>query len=110
MLIIFGGAPGTGKTTLSRQLALALKAVYLRIDTMDQPIMAVYGDDIADTSYRVAHGIARDNLRLGPMLADTFDEATQPTANFRTRWRSARTDIPFKPHGCGSKPNRPSCR
>ncbi len=71
MLIIFGGAPVTGKTTLSRQLALALKAVHLRIDTMDQPIMAVYGDDIADISYRVAHGIARDNLRLGhTVIAD----------------------------------------
>lgn len=71
MLIIIGGAPGTGKTTLSRQLAYALGAVHLRIDTMDQPIMAVYGDDIADISYRVAHGIARDNLRLGhKVIAD----------------------------------------
>lgn len=76
MLIIFGGAPGTGKTTLSRQLALALKAVYLRIDIMDQPIMAAYGDDIADISYRVAHGIARDNLRLGhTVIADCVNPA-----------------------------------
>jgi len=39
MLIVFSGTPGTGKTTLSRLLAQQLGAVYLRIDTMDQPIM-----------------------------------------------------------------------
>jgi len=65
MLIIFSGAPGTGKTTLSRQLARHLAAVYLRIDTMDQPLMAVYGADIADVSYQVAYGVAHDNLLLG---------------------------------------------
>ncbi|MFO7481079.1 AAA family ATPase, partial [Oceanibaculum nanhaiense] len=32
MLIVFGGLPGTGKTTLSRALADRLRAVYLRID------------------------------------------------------------------------------
>jgi predicted kinase len=64
MLIVFGGAPGTGKTTLSRLLAQQLGAVYLCIDTMDQPIMETYGDEIADVSYRVAYGVARDNLKL----------------------------------------------
>ena len=84
MLIIFGGAPGTGKTTLSCQLAHMLGAVYLRIDTMDQPIMAVYGDDIADLSYRVAHGIARDNLRLGhTVIADCVN----PVNITRDPWR-----------------------
>ncbi|HAU1975266.1 TPA: AAA family ATPase, partial [Legionella pneumophila] len=32
MLIIFGGLPGTGKTTISKQIAKQLNAVYLRID------------------------------------------------------------------------------
>ena len=68
MLIIFSGVPGTGKTTLSRLLAWELRAVYLRDDTMCPPIMAAYGDDIADVSYRVAYGVARDNLRLGHVV------------------------------------------
>jgi predicted kinase len=68
MLIIFSGVPGTGKTTLSRRLAREFRAVYLRDDTMSPPIMAAYGDDIADVSYRVAYGVARDNLRLGHVV------------------------------------------
>jgi len=84
MLIIFSGAPGTGKTTLSRLLARQVRAVYLRIDTMDQPIMAVYGDDIADVSYRVAYGVARDNLRLGHVVvADCVNDVNVT----RDAWR-----------------------
>jgi predicted kinase len=36
MLIIFGGLPGTGKTTIAKQLAKTVEAVYLRVDTIEQ--------------------------------------------------------------------------
>ena len=36
MLIVVGGLPGTGKTTISRRLALA--AAHLRIDLIEQVI------------------------------------------------------------------------
>ena len=36
MLYIFGGLPGAGKSALSRSLARARQAVYLRIDTIEQ--------------------------------------------------------------------------
>jgi predicted kinase len=32
MLIVVSGRPGVGKTTIARELACALAAVYLRID------------------------------------------------------------------------------
>jgi predicted kinase len=35
ILIIFGGLPGTGETTLARALAEQLGAVFLRIDTIE---------------------------------------------------------------------------
>jgi predicted kinase len=38
MLIIFGGLPATGKTTIARDLARQLGATYLRIDTIEQAI------------------------------------------------------------------------
>jgi predicted kinase len=38
MLIIFGGLPGTGKTTIARALAHQIGAVHLRIDSIEQAI------------------------------------------------------------------------
>lgn len=43
MLIIFGGLPGVGKTTISKALASELKAVYLRIDTVEQVLKDAAG-------------------------------------------------------------------
>lgn len=40
MLIAFGGLPGTGKTTVAQTLARKLAAVYLRIDSLEQALIA----------------------------------------------------------------------
>ncbi len=34
MLIVFSGLPGTGKTTIARELACRIGAIYLRIDVI----------------------------------------------------------------------------
>ena len=38
MLIVFGGLPGVGKTTLARAVARKMEAVYLRVDTIEQAL------------------------------------------------------------------------
>jgi predicted kinase len=38
MLIIFGGLPGVGKTTLAKAVAREWEAVYLRVDTIEQAL------------------------------------------------------------------------
>ncbi|GKV79057.1 hypothetical protein PEC106568_42300 [Pectobacterium carotovorum subsp. carotovorum] len=38
MLIILGGLPGTGKSTIARLLASRLNAVWLRIDSIEQSL------------------------------------------------------------------------
>jgi len=83
-LFIFSGLSAAGKTTLARRPAQSLRAVYLRLDSLEPPIAAVLGDDTADIGYRAAHGIARDNLRLGHhVVADCVNDVNVT----RDAWR-----------------------
>ena len=38
MLIVIGGLPGVGKTTIARELARQTAAVHIRIDSIEQAI------------------------------------------------------------------------
>jgi predicted kinase len=67
MLIIFGGLPGTGKTTIARELARQLGGIIVRIDSIEQAIRdsETVNRPLNDMGYRVAYAIAEDNLCLG---------------------------------------------
>ena len=69
MLIVFGGLPGAGKTTIARALAERLKAVYLRIDSIEQAIREstdrLSETDLGPEGYFVACELAADNLKMG---------------------------------------------
>jgi predicted kinase len=87
ILTIFGGLPGTGKTTLARMLANELGAVYVRIDTIEQALRnsQVLAGPVDDAGYRVAYEIAADNLRLGrTVIADSVN----PLQITRDAWRA----------------------
>ena len=64
MLIAFSGRPGVGKTTIARELAVAIDAVYLRIDSIEQALRNA-GVKVEGEGYDVAYAVAEDNLRLG---------------------------------------------
>jgi len=73
MLIAFCGLPGTGKTTLARRLARQRQATYLRIDAIEDALLADGGGPLVDrgTGYRVAYALAEENLTLGrSVIAD----------------------------------------
>jgi predicted kinase len=82
-LIVFGGLPGTGKTTLSRALAQRFSAVHLRIDTIEQSLKAA-GLAVDGTGYAIANALALDNLRLG---ADVVADCVNPVLVSRNGWR-----------------------
>ena len=39
MLVVFGGLPGTGKTTLATALALRQRASYVRVDAIESALV-----------------------------------------------------------------------
>ncbi len=76
MLIIIGGLPGTGKTTISLALACRLDAVHVRIDAIEQAIMnsSIAPTTVEEAGYLVGYAVAEDNLRLGKtVLADSVN-------------------------------------
>jgi predicted kinase len=87
LLIVFGGLPGTGKTTLAKAVAKKCAAVYLRIDTIEMAIRSsnVLRDDVGPAGYVSAYWVAEENLRLGqPVVADSVN-ALQVTRDSWTR-------------------------
>ena len=68
MLVIFGGLPGVGKTTIGQELARQIGAMHVRIDSIEQEIRdctPVVPPPLDEAGYRIGYAIARDNLRIG---------------------------------------------
>ncbi len=86
MLIVFGGRPGTGKTTLAQAIAQERSATFLRIDTIEQALRCSndLAGDVGPSGYLVAYALAESNLLLGrTVVADSVN----PLAVTREAWR-----------------------
>src|SRR3954469_6613112 len=90
-LIIFGGLPGTGKTTLSRELAIRLTATHLRIDAIEQALRDA-GHTVG-AGYVIANALAAENLKLrriaGPFLR-SFSWCASPLRSNSRAWPRSR--------------------
>ncbi len=86
MLIVLGGLPGVGKTTIARELARQLDAVHIRIDSIEQAVResGVTVVSLDDAGYRVGYAVADDNLRLGRIVVA---DSVNPLPVTRDAWR-----------------------
>ena len=73
VLIILGGLPGVGKTTIAKELARQIGAVHVRIDSIEQGLRnsGRFTGAMDDSGYRVAYSVAEETLRCGrSVIAD----------------------------------------
>jgi predicted kinase len=91
VLIVLSGRSGVGKTTIACELSLAIRAVHVRIDSIEQALRNE-GLTVCAEGYVVAYAVAEDNLRVGrTVVADSVN----PWPLTRAAWRrvAARADV-----------------
>jgi predicted kinase len=89
LLIALAGLPGSGKSTLAQALAERLRAVWVRIDTIEQAIRDAGIAEDGPAGYIVGYGIAATNLRLGHIVVA---DSVNPIAITRDAWRRVATE------------------
>jgi predicted kinase len=87
MLIVFGGLPGTGKTTISHAVATRWSATYLRIDAIEQAIRdaGIQAGNVGPAGYSVANALAEANLMCGQTVVA---DCVNPVAQSRQAWKA----------------------
>lgn len=87
ILIVFGGLPGTGKSTISKRLIEKVPACYLRIDVIEQALKSDrrIENDVGTNGYIVAYELARANLKLGQSV---ISDSVNPLFITRNTWRN----------------------
>lgn len=87
MLVVLGGLPGTGKTTIARSLVERLGGAHIRIDSIETAMWrAGIGREqpTGIASYVVAEAVAESCLRAGSTVVV---DAVNPVEAARRPWR-----------------------
>jgi len=85
VLVVVGGLPATGKSTIAGILARQTGTPYLRIDRIEQAIVAwsPLSHPLGPAGYAVAYELAREQLQLG---LDVIVECVNPITLTRYSW------------------------
>lgn len=86
MLVVFGGLPGVGKTSIARAVATLLGATHLYVDTIEQALRDSGFDSIDEQGYVIAYRLTYDNLRTGQTV---IADAVNAHEMAREQWRHA---------------------
>lgn len=86
VLLVLGGPPGVGKTTLAQNWARPRRAVHVRVDTIEQALKRAGATQIGPEGYAAAYALAVDQLRLG---LDVVADSVNPLPETRRAWREA---------------------
>jgi len=92
ILYIFSGLPASGKSSLAAGLSKKLGASFIRVDTIEQALKDLYGDEITlyDQGYQIAYRLAADSLKQGlSAVADSCNSVKES----RAAWQKVATDL-----------------
>lgn len=97
-LIVFGGLPGVGKSTISMEVAQRLTATWVRVDALEAAMWHAGIERSQPTgigAYAVAHAVANAQLTVGH---DVVIDAVNPVEAARAGWRelAATTAAPLR--------------
>lgn len=94
VLVVVGGLPATGKSSVAGALAKEMKAPYLRVDRIEQAMVmwSPLAHPVGPVGYAVAQQLAAEQLTLG---LDVIVECVNPIALTRDGWRKqAKRPVP----------------
>jgi predicted kinase len=85
VLVVVGGLPATGKSTIASRLARLSAAPYFRVDRIEQAVVdwSTLEHPVGAAGYAVAHALAQEQLALG---LDVVVECVNPLAMTRDAW------------------------
>ena len=86
ILIVVGGLPATGKSTVASALVRRTGFAFVRVDRIEQAIIssAELRPPLGPVGYMVAYGVAAEQLRHG---VSVVSECVNPLAATRDAWR-----------------------
>ncbi|MFP5022426.1 AAA family ATPase [Pseudonocardia phyllosphaerae] len=89
VLVVLGGLPGTGKTTVANEFVRASGAAYLRIDTIEQTVVehTALEQPLGPVGYEIGYALAAEQLGAGTPVV--VAECVNPLQITRDAWRDA---------------------
>nr|WP_283161050.1 AAA family ATPase [Xanthomonas nasturtii] len=85
-MVVFGGLPGVGKSSIAQALLTQCTAFYLRIDTIEQALRdsGALANDVGPAGYMTAYALAEANLQPGHVVVA---DCVNPLPVTREAWR-----------------------